>query len=92
MREGPFTDDMVRHLVETAKTQEAISKYGRAMAEFLAEAAVASENARGDPADYALVKWMHVITEYARELIREKRRRPADPNTKAISAPDVIDG
>jgi hypothetical protein len=89
MREGPFTDDMVRHLVETAKTHEAIRKYGEAMAEFLAEAAVASEKAVGDNALYALNRWMQVIGDRARELIGQKRRRV---DAKAISAPDVIDG
>jgi hypothetical protein len=89
LREGPFTDDMVRHLVETAKTHEAIRKYGEAMAEFLAEAAVASEKARGDNALYALKRWMEVIGERARELIGEKRRHV---DAKPISAPDVIDG
>jgi hypothetical protein len=89
MTDGPFTDDMVRHLVETAKTHEAIRTYGEAMAEFLAEAAVASEKARGDSALYALNKWMAVIGDRARELIGEKRRRN---DTKTISAPDVIEG
>jgi hypothetical protein len=89
MREGPFTDDMVRHLVETAKTHEAIRRYGEAMAEFLAEAAVASEKARGDSALYALNRWMDVIGARARELIGEKRRKV---DAKAISAPDVIEG
>lgn len=89
MREGPFTDDMVRHLVETGKTHDAIRKYGEAMAEFLAEAAVASENARGDSALYALKQWMLVIEDRARQLIGEKRRRT---DAKPISAPDVIEG
>jgi hypothetical protein len=89
MTEGPFTDDMVRHLLETAKTHEAIRKYGEAMAEFLAEAAVASEKARGDSALYALKQWMNVIEVRARELIGQKRRHA---DAKAISAPDVIEG
>jgi hypothetical protein len=89
MREGPFTDDMVRHLVETAKTHEAIRTYGEAMAEFLAEAAVASEKAVGDNALYALNQWMRVIGDRARELIGQKRRRT---DAKAIIAPDVIEG
>lgn len=87
--EGPFTDDMVRHLVMTAQTHEAIRKYGEAMAEFLAEAAVSSEKARGDNALYALRRWMDVIGERAREKIGEKRRKV---DAKKISAPDVIEG
>jgi hypothetical protein len=42
MSEGPFTDDMVRHFVMTLQTQDAIQKHGVKMAEFLAEAAIAS--------------------------------------------------
>lgn len=89
MSDGPFTDDMVRHLVKTAQTHEAIRKYGEAMAEFLAEAAVASEKARGDSALYALNKWMAVIGDRAKVLIGEKRRQA---DAKAISAPGVIEG
>lgn len=89
MSEGPFTDAMVKHMVKTAQTHEAIRQYGEAMAEFLAEAAVASEKAKGDNALYALNQWMAVIGERARELIGLKRRAF---DTKAINAPNVIEG
>lgn len=89
MSYGPFTDDMVRHLVKTAQTHEAIREYAEAMAEFLAEAAVASEAARGDSAIYALKQWMEVIADRAKVLIGEKRRQT---DARKINAPGVIEG
>lgn len=89
MRDGPFTDDMVRHMVKTAQTHEAISEYGEAMANFLAEAAMASSKAVGDRPETAVRKWMQVIQERAMQLISEKR---STANQKAIAAPDVIEG
>jgi hypothetical protein len=88
MREGPFSDDVVRHMVMTAQTHEAIREHGEAMAEFLAEASVASEKARGDNAIYALRQWLNVIEERAKALIGEKRRQA---DAKKISAPDVVE-
>lgn len=87
--DGPFTDDMVRHFVMTLQTQDAIRKHGEAMAIFLAEAAIASQKARGDSALTALNKWSQVIKDRAAELIREKQR---NSQVKVISAPDVIEG
>lgn len=86
--DGPFTDEMVRHFVLTAQTHEGIRKYGEAMAQFLAEAAVASQKATGDGPATALNKWMRVIRERALQLIAEKQRKP----TKAINPPGTIDG
>jgi len=89
MTDGPFTDEMAEHLVKTLQTHEAIRVRGEAMAEFLAEAAVASEKARGDSALYALNKWIEVIRDRAKVLIGEKRRAA---DARLISAPDVIEG
>jgi hypothetical protein len=89
MSEGPFTDDMVRHFVMTLQTQDAIQKHGVKMAEFLAEAAIASEKAGRGSAMYALGQWSELIKDHAARLIREKKAKPDAPK---LSAPDVIEG
>lgn len=76
---GPFTDDDARQLFEAMRktqpiidTQHAIIKYAEPMAQFLAEAARASGQALGDDPAYALMKWMDVILERAREILKEQ--------------------
>lgn len=89
MSDGPFTDDMIRHFVMTLQTQDAIQKHGVAMAEFLAEAAIASEKAGRGSANFALDKWSQLIKDHARQLIAQKKAKPDAPK---IAAPKTIEG
>jgi len=72
-------DGYARHLVGTVQTQHAIIKYSEAMAEVLAEAAVASHKATGDYPLDALDKWVRVIRNKARDIIQKpKEQRKLD--------------
>jgi hypothetical protein len=69
---GPFTDEMVRRMIDVRNTQHGIIKYMEAMAQVMAEAAIASQKAVGDSPYYAVGKWTDVVRNRAKELIREK--------------------
>src|SRR5262245_53143658 len=69
--EGPFTDEMVGHMVKVVLTHEGIRKFGEEMAEALAQAALASQQALGHAPEYAVDQWLRVIGQRAHELIRE---------------------
>lgn len=71
--EGPFTDDMVRHAVNVAKTQRGIIDYAEGMAQVLAEAGRASSKATGDSPQTAVDKWIRVIRERAYQLLKESK-------------------
>lgn len=71
MSEGPFTDDMVRHMVGTVQTQAGIIKYAEAMAQVLAEAGRASKKALGHSPEFAVRQWSDVILKRAIEILRE---------------------
>lgn len=72
-------DKYARHLVVTAQTQHAIIKYAEAMAQVLAEAALASQKATGDRPQVALDKWIRVIRERAVEIIHKPKPRLEPP-------------
>ena len=72
MTDGPFTDDMARKFLQTAKMQQEIIPHMEEMAQKLAAAGVASELVKGDSASYAIGRWCEVIRQRARELVREK--------------------
>ena len=72
MTDGPFTDDMARKYLATAKMQQEIIPHMEEMAQKLAAAGVASEMVKGDSAGYAIDQWCDVIRRRARELLREK--------------------
>ena len=88
--ESSGIDRAVDHYVKVAKTQAAIQKYIREMAEVLAAAAVASEQAVGDRAETALLRWMGVLGDETRRLIREKKAKPTD--AKALTDGKTIEG
>lgn len=71
--DGPFTDDMVRHLIDVNNTQHGIIKYMEAMAQVMAEAAIASQKAIGDPPLLAIDRWTDVVKKRAKELIRAQQ-------------------
>lgn len=73
MDDGPFTDDMIKHMIDVNNTQHGIIKYMEAMAQVMAEAAVASQKAIGDSPYYAIDKWTDVVRKRAKELVREKQ-------------------
>lgn len=83
---GPFTDDMVRRMIDVNNTQHGIIKYMEAMAQVMAEAALASQKAIGDSPSYAVDKWTNVVKQRAKELIREKQA------AKQIEKGVTIDG
>lgn len=70
--EGPFTDDMARKYLETAKMQQEIIPHMEEMAQKLAAAGVASNAVKGDNPEYAIDQWCDVIRSRAKELLREK--------------------
>ena len=69
---GPFTDDFVRRMVDVQATQHGIIKYMEAMAQVMAEAALASKKATGDSPAYAIGKWTDVVKKRAQEILMEK--------------------
>jgi hypothetical protein len=83
---GPFTDDFVRRIVDVRNTQHGIIKYMEAMAQVMAEAAVASQKAVGDSPSYAIDKWTDVVRERAKELLAEKNA------TKKLDKGTVVEG
>lgn len=80
MSEGPFTDDMIRHYMLAAQTQQGIIKYAEAMAQVLAEAGRASHKATGDSPQVAVLKWITVIQKRALELLHEDSQQRALPH------------
>ncbi len=70
---GPFTDEMVRRMIDINNTQHGIIKYMEAMAQVMAEAAIASQKAIGDSPAFAVSKWTEVVKKRALELIKEKQ-------------------
>lgn len=73
--DGPFTDDMTRQFLQTARMQQEIIPHMEEMAQKLAAAGVASELVKGDSATYAIDRWCEVIRKRARELLAEKREQ-----------------
>jgi hypothetical protein len=73
------------------ETQAGIIKYAEAMAQVLAEAALASEKVTGDSPYTALTKWLKVIQNRASEIINEKRKEPHTAVRPRIGAPKTID-
>lgn len=72
--EGPFTDDMLRGYLQTAKMQHEIIPHMEEMAQKLAAAGVASNAVKGDSPEFAIDQWCDVIRKRAKELLREKLR------------------
>lgn len=70
-----FRDNIIRDL-KTIETQHAIIKYAEAMAQVLAQAAMASQKAGQGSADYALDRWLDVIRTRATELIHAAKANP----------------
>lgn len=76
--DGPFTDDMIRGFLQTAKMQQEIIPHMEEMAQKLAAAGVASNQVKGDNPEFAIDKWCDVIRRRAKELLREKLKdKPA---------------
>lgn len=89
---GPFTDEMVRRIVDVHNTQHGIIKYMEAMAQVMAEAAIASSKALGDSPSYAVDRWVEVVRKRAKTLIVEKRTdSPMRTKTKKLGKGKVID-
>ena len=86
-------DKSTEKLASILATQAAIIKYAEAMAQVLAQTALASHKATGDPPHIALHKWTDIIITRARELIREGQSAGSEDVQKAIagsgSVPDV---
>jgi hypothetical protein len=72
--DGPFTDDMIRGYLQTAKMQQEIIPHMEEMAQKLAAAGVASNKVKGDSPEFAIDRWCDVIRNRAKELLREKLR------------------
>lgn len=72
MTDGPFTDDMARKFLQTAKMQQEIIPHMEEMAQKLAAAGVASNAVKGDSPEFAIDRWCEVIRKRARELLNEK--------------------
>src|SRR6266851_6123132 len=83
---GPFTDEMVRRMIDINNTQHGIIKYMEAMAQVMAEAAIASNKALGDSHNYAIDKWTDGVKKRAKELVAEKR------TTKKIEKGTTVEG
>jgi hypothetical protein len=72
----PFGDDDARrligkhnHAVRVRDTQHAILEYAEPIAQFLAEAARASNKALGHSPEYALAQWITVIERRTKEIL-----------------------
>ena len=72
MIDGPFTDDMARKYLATAKMQQEIIPHMEETAQKLAAAGVASNAVKGDSPEFAIDRWCDVIRKRARELLNEK--------------------
>lgn len=70
MTDGPFTDDMARKFLQTAKMQQEIIPHMEEIAQKLAAAGVASEMVKGDSPEFAIDQWCDVIRRRAKELLR----------------------
>jgi hypothetical protein len=79
-----FTDEQARKLIDQHNavvlnkaaityTQHGIIKYMEAMAQVMAEAAIASEQANGDTPHVAVYKWTQIVSKRAHELVNEKK-------------------
>ena len=79
-----FTDEQARKLIgqhnarvsnmaAVTDTHAGIIKYMEAMAQVMAEAAIASQKALGDSPYYAIDKWTDVVKKRAKEIVCEKR-------------------
>jgi len=79
-----FTDEQARKLIgqhnarvsnmpAVTDTQAGIIKYMEAMAQLMAEAAIASQKAIGDPPLLAIDRWTDVVKKRAKELIRAQQ-------------------
>lgn len=69
-------DRAVDHYVKVAKTQAAIIEEIKKMAEIMAAAAIASQKAVGDPANYAIDKWTRILSDEAKRIIRNSTETP----------------
>ena len=74
MTDGPFTDDLARKYLATAKMQQEIIPHMEEMAQKLAAAGVASNAVKGDSPEFAIDQWCDVIRRRAKELVREKMK------------------
>ena len=72
---GPFTDDMVRGMLQARKMQHEMIEHIENAAKILAAAGIASNAVLGDCPEYAIKKWCEVIEKRAIELMREKRHK-----------------
>jgi hypothetical protein len=68
------TDRAVDRYVKVAKTQAAIIEEIKKMAEIMAAAAIASQQAVGDSPFVAVRNWSKVLVDETHRLIREKQK------------------
>jgi hypothetical protein len=71
----------IEHAAKVIETQHAIVKYLEYMAQVLAEAGRASEKAMGDPAVKAIDKWVNILRQRAKELLKEAAPKRIEPPT-----------
>jgi hypothetical protein len=85
---GPSNiDRAVDHYVLSAKSQAGIAEAIKKMAYVIAEAAVATQKAIGDPTDRAISKWIHIMSDEARRIVEEMK----GTQPKEIGSGTVID-
>lgn len=82
MRDGPFTDDFVKHGLLTVQTQHGIIRYMEGMAQVLAEAGRSSKKAIGDDPAYAVNRWADIVRKRALEILRENPCGPQKQQKK----------
>jgi hypothetical protein len=70
--DGPFTDDMVRGLLKARQLQAEMIPHMERIAETLAAAGVASQIATGDSPNLAIDRWVEVIRQEAKRLLKDK--------------------
>ena len=84
-----------RHIAKVAETQAGIIKYMEAMAQVMAQAALASQQAVGDSPRIAIDKWIGVVRKRAYELVEEKRGTARKRIEKGVvidqEKPDALD-
>jgi len=78
-------DNSAEKIANVLATLHGIIKYAEAMAQVLAQAALASQKATGDDPDVALGRWMGVIQNRAHNLIREAQSGEPKDLQKAIT-------
>ena len=92
---GDEFEDVARHAVNVAATQAGIIKYMEAMAQVMAQAALASQQAVGDSPYTAIDKWIGVVRKRAYELVEEKQGTARKRIEKGVvidqEKPDALD-